>query len=81
MSSQKRRPRRSKPGDLAALKREIWAAVLAAGDLLEHHDPQTRLRAVHGVTQAGNVFRAVVESADLEARIRALEGRAEQENR
>ena len=73
MSQQKRRSRRSKPGGMAALKRELWAAIMAAGDLLDDDDPATRLRAVHAVSQSAAAYQRIHESADLEARVEALE--------
>jgi hypothetical protein len=72
-----RRPKRIRTGSLNALKRRVWASVLAAEDLLSHDDPQTRLRAVHAVSQAAACYRAVYADADLDARLAALEARAE----
>lgn len=77
MSERKRRPRRGKPGDLEALKRHLWAAVLEASALLDHHDAQVRLRAVHATAQAAAAYRAVYSDSDLEGRIAQLEARAE----
>lgn len=80
MSERKRRPRRGKPGDLNALKRELWHAIMAAADLLDHTDAQTRLRAIHALAQSAAAYRAVYLDSDLEARIVALETRAEKGN-
>lgn len=77
MSERKRRPRRGKPGDLSALKRELWHAIMAATELLDHADAQTRLRAIHATSQAAAAYRAVYADSDLEARITALERRSE----
>lgn len=73
MSERKRRPRRAKPGDLSALKRELWAAIVTATDLLDDDDREIRLRAVHATSQAAGAYRALYETADLEGRIAALE--------
>lgn len=78
MSSQKRRPRRRKPGDLEALKRELWAAVTTAADLLDDDDALIRLKAVHAVSQSAASYRAVLSDADLEERLSALEHRLEE---
>lgn len=75
MSSQKRRPRRGKAGDLEALKRHLWGAVLTASELLDGPDTQTRLKACHALSQAAASYRAVFADADLEARLTALETR------
>ena len=68
-----RRVRRGKPGNLAALKKELWYAVVMAGDLLDSDEEATRLRAVHAVSQAAAAYKALIEAIDLEKRIEALE--------
>ena len=75
MSERKRRPRRGKPGSLDALKREVWHAIMTASDLLDADDPLVRLKATHAVGQAAGVFKNIYETADLEARLVALEDR------
>lgn len=77
MSAKRRRPRRGKPGDREALKRELWAAVMTASALLDHNDPDTKLRAVHATSQAASAYRAVLGESDLEAIVADLERRAE----
>lgn len=76
MSAKRTRPRRVKPGDRDALKRELWAAVRAASGLLDSENPDVRLRAVHAVAQAGNVYRGVLGENELEALVAELERRA-----
>jgi hypothetical protein len=71
------RPRRGKPGDLEALQRELWAAVRAASDLLDHPEPEIRLRAVHATSQAGNAYRNLLADTELEGIVADLERRAE----
>ncbi len=73
MSAPKRRPRRGKPGDLDALKRQLWHAVLTAGDLLDSESAETRLRACHAVSQAAATYRSVLADAETDARLSALE--------
>lgn len=73
----KRLPKRVRPGDLTALQRKVWRALQASEQLLEHEDPQTRLRAVHATSQAAACYRAIYSDAELESRIVALEQRAE----
>lgn len=72
------RPKRVRAGSLDALKRRVWGAILAAEDLLEHSDAQTRLRAVHAVSQAAATYRSIYADADMDARLAALEAAAEQ---
>ncbi len=79
MSDAKNRlPKRVRPGDVDALRRKIWRAILAAELLLEHAEPDIRLRAVNAIGQTGNTYRGILELADLEARVAALEASAEQ---
>ncbi len=77
MSAKRTRPRRGKPGDRDALKKELWAAVRAASALLDNENPDVRLRAVHATAQAGNVYRAVLGENELEALVTELEKRAD----
>lgn len=72
-----RLPKRVRPGDLDALRRKLWRAILAAELLLEHGDAQTRLRAVHAISQCSASYRGIIADVELEARIAALEARAE----
>ncbi len=76
MPAKRNRPRRLKPGDLDALKRELWGAVRAASDLLDHESPETRLRAVHAVSQSSAAYRNLLADTELEAIVAALEQRA-----
>jgi hypothetical protein len=71
------RPRRGRPGDLDALKRELWAAVRAASDLLDHESPELRLRAVHATSQAASAYRNLLADSELEAIVADLEARLE----
>jgi hypothetical protein len=77
MSAKRTRPRRGKPGDRDALKKELWAAVRAASALLDSENPDVRLRAVHATAQAGNVYRGVLGENELEALVTELEKRAD----
>lgn len=72
------RPKRIRPGSLNTLKGRVWGAVLAAEDLLEHPEPEIRLRAVHALGQSANVYRSILADHDLEQRLAQLEQRAEQ---
>lgn len=69
-----RRKRRRKPGDLAALRRVMWEAILAAERIMdEGASPDTRLRAAHALSALAGQYLKAVETTDLEQRIEALE--------
>ncbi len=70
-------PKRVRAGNLDALKRKLWRALLTSENLLDSSDPQVRLRAVHATSQAAGVYRSIYETADLEARVQELEKQAE----
>ncbi len=70
---QKRVKRRRGSGNLESLKRELWAAVRCAGDLLEDPDVNVKLRAVNGLAQAATAYRGLYEVADMEARLEEVE--------
>lgn len=57
----------------SALKRALKAAVL----LLDSPEPELRLRAVHATAQAAAALGRLAELGDLEARLSALENRAQ----
>jgi hypothetical protein len=48
--------------------------------LLDHHDPEIKLRAVNALGQVGNVYKGILADHDLEQRIAALEKRVEESN-
>jgi len=68
--------RRGKPGDLAALQRLVWAALLEADAVLQRTqgaNPELCLKAVHAVSQCAGQYTKLLEVGELEARITALE--------
>ena len=71
------RRRRRKAGDLEALKREVWHAILAAADMLDDPDAEMadRLRAANAVASLAGVYRSVYADADLLPRLEAIEAR------
>ena len=68
-----KRPR--KPGDLHALQRKLWWALLRAEEVLDTEGAPTeqRLRAVHAISQTAATYANLLKTSDLEARILALE--------
>src|SRR5262245_18122798 len=68
-----KRPR--KPGDLAALQRSLWWAILQAEEFLAGGETtlEQRLRAIHALSQASAVYANLLKTSDLEQRIAALE--------
>ncbi len=81
MGASNRLPKRVRPGDLDALRRKLWRAILAAEALLESESADVRLRAIHAVSQCAGAYRAVYADDQLEQRIAALEARAERGNK
>lgn len=70
-----RRRRRSKAGNLEALRREMWHAVRRVSDLLDDPEAETAelIRAANALAALGNSYRGVTEASELEARLTALE--------
>ena len=63
-----------KPGDLQALRRKLWQAILEAERvLLTNDDDEVVLRAVHALAQATGHYAKLIEAGDLAARVQALE--------
>jgi len=83
----KRRKRRGKPGSIEDARALLWRALERAGELLEAEtvkedgsmapDNHTALRAIHAISQGAAAYARIVEVGELEARIAALEGEAE----
>lgn len=69
------RRRRSKAGDLEALRREMWHAVRKVSDILDDPDadPGDTIRAANALAALGNAYRGVTETSVLEERLAALE--------
>jgi hypothetical protein len=63
------------PGDLDALRRKVWSAVLEAEALLMRPRASiaTKLRAIHALTQVALAYQRIVPGSELEERIRRLE--------
>ena len=74
-----KRSKRLRAGDVSDVKERVWEAVEAACAVL--HDPEAdcglRLRAVHAITQAAASYTKILESAEFEARLNALERKVE----
>jgi hypothetical protein len=74
------RKRRRKPGDLAALRRVLWSVIVEVEALMDddgNADPRVHqaltLKAAHALAQLSGAYTRVLEGADLETRIVALE--------
>ena len=69
-----RRIRIRKPGDLAALQKKMWLAVLSAQTILTSPDvtPDQQLRAVHALVQAGGSYAKLLEATDLQEQLDTL---------
>jgi hypothetical protein len=73
------RKRRYKPGNLDDLRRVLWRTIMEVETLLDTRPPANDLvlKSAHALAQLAGAYRAVTETADLEARIVALEIDAE----
>jgi hypothetical protein len=61
-------------GDLAQLRRMFWAALMEAEHILLHaDDPETALRAVHAIGTVGGGYAKLLETVDLDVRMKKLE--------
>ncbi len=67
------RKRRRKPGDITALRRTLWAALLEIEDLLAEPDPNMKLRAGHCLATLSGSYMKLLEQAELTTRLEALE--------
>jgi hypothetical protein len=76
------RKRRSKPGDLAQLRAVLWQTILEVEGLLDTRPPSNDLvlRSAHALAQLAGTYTRLVETADLEKRLAALEAAMSQGN-
>jgi hypothetical protein len=70
------RKRHHKPGDLTQLRRVLWDTILEVEALLDTRPPSNDLvlRSAHALAQLAGTYTKLVETADLEKRLVALEG-------
>jgi hypothetical protein len=71
----KRRRRRTKPASLEQFADVLWRVVLEIEELLSDEEcpPERVLRAGHCLAQMSGAYRALMETVELEQRVRALE--------
>ena len=68
------RKHRPQPGNMAALSRICWRALLTAEDVLMAADtPELKLRACNTIGQMSGYYTRICETLDLVARVEALE--------
>jgi hypothetical protein len=66
-----------KPGDLAALTRVLWRAILEAQEIMDRAETdELRLRAIHAIGQTAGTYTRLVEIGEYESRLQALEAAA-----
>jgi hypothetical protein len=74
LSARMAKKRRQRVGDLPALQRMVWIALLHAQDVLERaEDAELRLKAIHALSQCAGQYAKLLEVGELEARLAALE--------
>jgi hypothetical protein len=69
------RKRYRKPGDLTHLRAVLWRTILEVEALLDARPPSNELviKSAHALAQLAGSYTKLVETADLEARLQALE--------
>ncbi len=66
--------RARKPGNLAALTRVLWRAVLEAQEIMESADSdELKLRAIHAISQTSSAYAKLLEIGEFESRLAAVE--------
>ncbi len=70
--------RKGRTGDLPALRRKLWVALLHAEDVLENAtEPELRLKSIHAFSQTAGQYAKLLEIGELEARLALLEERVQ----
>lgn len=69
------RRRRRKPGDIAALRRTLWASLLLIEEHVSDPDPAVAIRAGHCLGTLAGAYLKALELADVVARLEQLEQR------
>ena len=78
LSARMAKKRRQRTGDLQAIRRKLWIAILHAEDTLEQaEESELRLKAVHALSQCCGQYSKLLEIGELEARLAALEERVQ----
>jgi hypothetical protein len=69
------RIRRGKPGDLVQLRAVLWRTICEVEALLDTRPPSNELvlKSAHALAQLAGAYTKLVETADLERRLQALE--------
>jgi hypothetical protein len=68
----KKRPR--KVGDIRALQRMLWRALIEAEHILIHsEDVETSLKAIHAISTAGGGYAKLLEATELDTRLHKVE--------
>lgn len=75
----RKRKRRPKPGDVAALRRVLWEAVREVETLLEQEAVEVKLRSAHTLATLGGVYLKAIEAAVFEKRLAAVEERLKEQ--
>jgi hypothetical protein len=71
--------RRAAAGDLSALRREMWFAVLRVSELLDDTTtpPELVIKAANALAALGNSYNRVTETAELEVELREMRVRVD----
>lgn len=70
----KQRRRIQNVGDIHDVRARLWEAVEAAAEVVRTaEDDTTRLKGIHAVTQSTTAYTKLLDAAEFEARLQALE--------
>jgi hypothetical protein len=73
------RKRRPRAGDMAALQRILWRAILISEEvLMAAQTPEVRLKAANTIAQSSAYYTRLVETVRLLERVEALEAAVRQ---
>lgn len=70
--------RSGQPGDRNALRRVLWDGLQTAHGLLRSRKAETRLKAIHALSQIAATYDRALGDDDLEAQLALLEDRLEE---
>lgn len=72
-AARKARRAKRKPPGMEQLMLKLWKAMETAEDLLNHDDPNVRLRATHAMATVAGTYTKAKDVGELEARLSAVE--------
>jgi len=65
--------RGTKPGSIRSVRLRLWWAIQEAAELLDHPNPEMKLRAISALSTAGGAYGNLTKTHTLESEIEALQ--------